>query len=128
MLKFLYDAILKKLIRFDFINDISEKEEIGAYLKMKDESIMKLLKYLYTNKYASYLIANDRIKDIVKGEVMCYLRLINAIEGINETMLNPKTYQEKRKKREVLGNIKNKFYNKPHRSVEDKKWIDNFFR
>jgi len=109
MRKFLYRFLFKKLLRNDFIMEMSEVDILDAYNRMNTEKILRLLKYNYTNLLASLVIAKKNEEDIVKGRILQTLGMIDSIETAEDSLLHISEVMSRRQQRsKTLEGLKNK--------------------
>lgn len=109
----LLNLLLKLLVRHDFVEQMNDLERLRTFLKMKDPQIVKLLKFRYTNSFSAHLVSNnDEERWTFKGRVLELLDLLNAIENVEQSLLDIKQYKKGSKERgRILNPIKSKLIN-----------------
>ena len=113
MFKFIINFILRRWLNFDFIKEMPEEKRLGIYARMKDKDILDLLKYLYTNNYAEYILADGDKALILKGRIVQLLDILNTIETAEDSLLRITEYKKKvGEAKQILTTIKNPLYKK----------------
>ena len=113
MKKRILNYLISKFLKLDFYN-CRDLEKINAYVKMRDKTIINMLKHRFTDNFAaSWLATTEEERWLLKGKATDCEDLMKCIENSEQMLLDYEKYKERSEQiNNYLAPIRDKLINK----------------